>query len=107
MSPLVDGGAWHVETFSYFEGSYQVDPVTVRSSLPSRLHPVRLSRHRLRFKNYTRVVCRAGGPYMPKPNWVQMTNPKVSGEPATVSQQSFELTWKSKGWKLYTPKKEN
>ncbi len=44
---------------------------------------------------------------MPKPNWVQMTNPKVSGEPATVSQQSFELTWKSKGWKLYTPKKEN
>ncbi len=47
---------------------------------------------------------------MAEKQWVQMTHPSLAEKghkPATVTEQSYNETWKPQGWKLYTPKKEN
>ncbi len=41
--------------------------------------------------------------------WVQMTHPSLTDEghkPATVTEVSYNNTYKDLGWKLYKPKKK-
>jgi hypothetical protein len=43
---------------------------------------------------------------MPNAEWVKMTHVDVSGPPASVSRNAYDLTWAGRGWKLVKPDKK-